>query len=142
MEYLSTLLLLNCTVFLTSHWLSPSISKSSNFFLHPANSPLSLTSTLRTSVVHSHLDSSAPNWAAAKDAATYLNWIRPSPPTRPAPESREERSRSLSSSIYKMNSQEFSHFRRTQVRHAHTSFRKFPSQRLRDTNLIENIQKF
>ncbi|GBM31205.1 RNA-directed DNA polymerase from mobile element jockey [Araneus ventricosus] len=34
MDHLPTLLLLNCTVFLTSHWLSLSLSKSSNFILH------------------------------------------------------------------------------------------------------------
>ncbi|GBN54091.1 hypothetical protein AVEN_240936-1 [Araneus ventricosus] len=45
------------------------------------------------------MDSAAPDWPAAKEATSYLNWTRPSSPTRPAPESSEGRSRSLSSYI-------------------------------------------
>ncbi|GBM62110.1 hypothetical protein AVEN_6482-1 [Araneus ventricosus] len=100
MDHLPTFLLLNFTVFLTSHWLSPYVSQSSKFLLHHAKSPLSLTATLRTFVVHSHLDSAALDWPAAKEAKSYLNWTRPSFSTRPAPESNEGSSRSLSSYIF------------------------------------------
>ncbi|GBM60288.1 putative RNA-directed DNA polymerase from transposon X-element [Araneus ventricosus] len=45
-----------------------------------------------SSPIHSHLDSATPDWTAVEDSTAYLYWTRLST-TRPAPESREERSR-------------------------------------------------
>ncbi|GBM79896.1 hypothetical protein AVEN_173883-1 [Araneus ventricosus] len=59
-----------------------------------------LAATLRTFVVHSYLDSAAPDWTAAKEATSFLNWTHPSLSTRPTPESSEGSSRSLSSYIF------------------------------------------
>ncbi|GBN99861.1 hypothetical protein AVEN_35306-1 [Araneus ventricosus] len=100
MGHLPNLLLLNYTALLASYWLSSFLSRSSKFLLHHTKSPLSLTATLRTFVVHSHLDSVAPDSPAAKDATSFLNWTHPSLSTRPASESSEGSSRSLSSYIF------------------------------------------
>ncbi|GBN71846.1 hypothetical protein AVEN_13184-1, partial [Araneus ventricosus] len=58
--------------------------------------------TTRTPI-HSQLDSATPDWPAEEGTTSFLYWTRPSP-TRPAPESSEERSR-RSALQSKMNSE-------------------------------------
>ncbi|GBN10188.1 hypothetical protein AVEN_200652-1 [Araneus ventricosus] len=50
------------------------------------------TAKTARSPIHSHLDSATPDWPAEEDTTSFIYWTRPSP-TRPAPESSEERSR-------------------------------------------------